>query len=76
MELAQSTLLVAALVGATSAVKAAFGNAVEGYITILVTVILGLIAGFSGVNGLTPLTGILYAFAATGVVTGVDRLRK
>ena len=66
------SLLVLAIIGAVTALK--LSGKVSGWITVVVAIVLGALAGFSGVEGLNIITGILTGLAALGVATVADRI--
>jgi hypothetical protein len=47
---------------------------VSGWVTIAIAVVLGGLAGYGGVEGLTIITGILTGLAAVGASTIADRI--
>lgn len=66
--------LAAAIIGATQAIKELLPTKVSGWATILVSVLLGLVAGFSGFQGLDPVAGLFSALIAVGGVTTARKL--
>jgi hypothetical protein len=67
--------LTAAIIGATAAIKQVFPEKVYGFVTIIVAVLLGLIAGLTGFQDLTWVTGIFSAFIAVGTVHVAQTVR-
>ncbi len=65
-------LLGLAIIGAISALK--MTGKVSGWVTIAIAVVLGGLAGFGEVEGLTIITGILTGLAAVGASTIADRI--
>ena len=65
-------LLGLAIIGAISALK--MTGKVSGWVTIAIAVVLGGLAGYGGVEGLTVITGILTGLAAVGASTIADRI--
>ena len=65
-------LLGLAIIGAISALK--MTGKVSGWVTIAIAVVLGGLAGYGGVEGLTIITGILTGLAAVGASTIADRI--
>lgn len=63
-----------AIIGATEAIKKLLPTVVAGTVTIAVAVILGLLAGISGIAGLNWFVGILIGLAAAGGVTLVGKV--
>ncbi len=66
-------LLGLAIIGAISALK--MTGKVSGWVTIAIAVVLGGLAGYGGVEGLTIITGILTGLAAVGASTIADRIK-
>lgn len=67
-------LLGLAIIGTISALK--MSGKVSGIATIVAAVILGALAGWGEVEGLTLVTGILTSLAAVGTITVVDKITK
>ena len=65
-------LLGLAIIGAISALK--MTGKVSGWVTIAIAVVIGTLAGYGGVEGLTIITGILTGLAAVGASTIADRI--
>ena len=65
-------LLGLAIIGAISALK--MTGKVSGWVTIAIAVVLGGLAGYGGVEGLTIITGILTGLPAVGASTIADRI--
>ena len=65
-------LLGLAIIGAISALK--MTGKVSGWVTIAIAVVIGALAGYGGVEGLTIITGILTGLAAVGASTIADRI--
>jgi hypothetical protein len=77
----QYGILGLAIAGCVQALKEALPVKVTGFVTIIAALAIGLLAGFSGLNdltplaaGLTPISGILVAFATIGLMAAIDRL--
>lgn len=66
------TLLVLAIIGAVTTLK--LSGIISGWITVVVAIVLGALAGFAGLQGLTIITGILTGLAALGTATVADRI--
>jgi Mg2+/citrate symporter len=67
-------LLGLAIIGAISALK--MTGKVSGWVTIAIAVVIGALAGYGGVEGLTIITGILTGLAAVGAVTVADEISQ
>lgn len=67
-------LLVLAIIGTVSVLKET-STKISGWITILIAITIGVLAGLGGVEGLNIVTGILSALAALGTVAVVDRIK-
>jgi len=65
--------LVAAVIAVTQFAKQAFPK-ISGWVTIVFAAALGLLAGYTGLEGLTPMTGLLAGLAAVGTHTIVSRI--
>jgi hypothetical protein len=69
-------ILGMAITGVVQALKYSFPGKVQGIVTIVCAVLIGLLAGYSNMDGLTPLaanlnpiSGVLIALATVGVMT-------
>lgn len=62
-------IILGAIVGTTQALKVAFPEQFQGIVVVLTAVILGLLAGFGGLLGLTPIAGVFYGLAAVATHT-------
>ncbi len=68
-------LLALAIVGAVSTLKHSIkSDVISGWVTVAIAISLGLLAGFGGVEGLTPITGILTGLTSIGGMSVVDRV--
>jgi len=65
-------LLALAIVGAITALK--LSGKVSGWVTVVVAIVLGGLAGYGGIEGLTVISGILTGLAALGAATVADRI--
>lgn len=79
--LTQYGILGLAIAGTVSALKTAFPAKVTGIVTIVAAIIIGLLAGYSGMQdltplaaNLTPLSGVIVALATVGLMSAIDRL--
>jgi hypothetical protein len=68
------SLLVLAVAGVVTFVKHVFPDKVSGWVTVVLALVAGVAAGYAGIEGLNPFTGILTALAAIGGMTAVDRV--
>lgn len=66
-------LLGLAIIGAISALKES--GKVHGWVTIVIAIALGALAGYGEIEGLNIVTGILTGLAAVGTITAVDRIK-
>lgn len=57
-----------AIVGITEAIKRLIPS-VNGYVTIIVAAVLGILAGFAGFGSLNWLSGLAVGLASAGTVT-------
>ena len=64
----ENFLSVAIIIGLVQAIKTNFPK-VNGIVTVLVAVILGGVAGYFNLEGLTILTGVYCGLGAVGLVT-------
>ena len=64
-------LLVLAIIGAVTTLK--LSGVVNGWVTVIVAVVLGILAGTAGLEGLNIVTGILTGLGALGTATVADR---
>ena len=67
--LVDSAIIIAAIVGTAQALKIAFPEQFHGIVLVLTALVLGLLAGFGGLLGLTPISGIFYGLAAVATHT-------
>jgi hypothetical protein len=67
-------LLVLAIIGAVTTLK--LSGIVNGWVTVAVAIILGIVAGIGQVEGLNVITGLLSGLAALGTATVADRIAK
>ncbi len=65
-------LLVLAIIGAVTTLK--LSGVVNGWVTVIVAVVLGILAGTAGLEGLNIVTGILTGLGALGTATVADRI--
>lgn len=74
-------ILGLAIIGTVSAVKETFPGKVSGILTVVIAVAIGLLAGVSGLQNLTPLaenltpiSGVIVSLATVGLMTLADRM--
>jgi hypothetical protein len=67
-------LLVLAIIGAVTTLK--LSGIVNGWVTVAVAIILGIVAGIGQGEGLNVITGLLSGLAALGTATVADRIAK
>lgn len=66
------TLLVLAIIGTVTTLK--LSGIVNGWVTVVVAIVLGIVAGLGHVEGLNIITGLLSGLAALGTATVADRI--
>lgn len=69
LSLVDSIVVIAAIVGTTQAFKVAFPDRVQGIVTVLIAAVLGLLAGFGHVLGLSAIEGLFYGLSAVAAHT-------
>lgn len=70
----EDSLLVLAIIGAVTTLK--LSGVVNGWVTVAVAIVLGIVAGIGQVEGLNVFTGLLTGLSALGVATVADRIAK
>lgn len=71
----QTLQSMAAIIAVTQLIKQIFPAQISGALTIIVAVVLGALAGYAKIDGLTILTGVFAALAAVGVHTTATAIR-
>lgn len=63
------------IIAIVKAAKEAFGEKVNGLITIVLAAALGAVAGLLALEGLSLQDGIMVGLGASGLITTIDRAR-
>lgn len=69
VNIVDTIVVIGAIVGTTQALKVGFPDKFQGIVVVLTAVVLGLLAGFGHLLGLTPIGGLFYGLAAVATHT-------
>jgi len=61
-------ILASSIIAVTEVLKRLLPQAINGWVTIVVAAVLGILAGFAGISGVNWFSGLLIGLAAAGGV--------